>query len=181
MGNLMPRFEDNVFQENLLDNIFVNKILSFAKIGIIPKTLSKYQLEFTPIDYAANAVYKLIKGPTSKNRIFILQNEKTVSAYRLVRISKQLKHPIKVIPDEEYSKKMKEILEGENTKHLLNYIINDFNEKMQLEYNNNINIKSNFTIKYLRKLHFRWPKITNKYLIKFTNLFWKEIENDNHK
>ena len=68
----MPRYEDGVFQENALDNAFVNRIISFIKIGSIPKYLLKTPLEFAPIDYSAKAVYHIITHNVDKNRIFHL-------------------------------------------------------------------------------------------------------------
>ena len=51
VGNLMPRYNDGKFQENYMDNAYINRINSFYKIGYIPNDILDAYLEFTPIDY----------------------------------------------------------------------------------------------------------------------------------
>ena len=46
MGNLMPRFSDGEFQENVKDNAFLNKFASFVKAGIMPKYMLSCILSF---------------------------------------------------------------------------------------------------------------------------------------
>jgi hypothetical protein len=57
----------------------------------------------------------------------------------------------------------------------------DFDKDFHLNYSTGIRINSEFTIKYSKKLHFKWPKISRKYLIRFENLLWRVIKNDKNK
>ena len=66
-------------------------------------------------------------------------------------------------------------MQDNNSKYLLNHLLNEFNNNLYLQYKTNIIIKSDFTIKYLRRTHFRWPRITNEYLKNFINLLRKVI------
>ncbi len=181
MGHLMPRYSDGVFQENILNNAVTNRIMSLVKIGIVPENLLENPLEFTPVDCAAKAIYKLIKHSTNKNRVFILINHNTIPALKLIRIARKMNLPITVLPTEEFSKEIKHILNDEKRKHVLKYLMTDFDKNFHLNYNTGIKIKSDFTIKYLKKLHFKWPKISRRYLINFTNLLMGVIENDKNK
>ena len=175
MGNLMPRYSDGVFQENILDNAFINKLAAFIKIGEVPDYMLKEPLEFTPIDYAAKAVYALMTHPTYRNRIFHLNNTKNISVDKYIKVLKRLKYGIKIVSEEEFKDRVNAILNDENEKDSLNNLLNDFDKDLHLDYKNDIIIKSNFTIKYLKKIHFKWPKISNKYLIRFANLLRKVI------
>ena len=170
MGNLMPRFSDGVFQDNIEDNSFINKLAAFIKIGVIPNYILNSMLEFTPVDYAANAIYRITTHPTYKNRIFHLYNYKTVSTKKYIKILKKINYKIEVVDENEFKEKINEVLQDENSKNLLNNLLNDFNRDLHLDFNNDIIIKSKFTIRYLKKIKFKWPRISNKYLIKFINL-----------
>ncbi len=170
MGNLMPRYKDGLFQENLSDNAFLNRLASFVKIKIIPEYMLHNKLEFTPVDYAAKSVCKIITHKTDSNRVFHLCNQKTVTVSRCLRVLKKLNYPIEVLPEKEFIDKINNMLENEETKDLLKIIIDDFDENMHIQYNTEMEIKSNFTIKYLIKSLFIWPRITNAYLVNFVKV-----------
>ena len=175
MGNLMPRYSDGFFQENILDNAFINKLAAFVKIGFVPDYMLKELLEFTPIDFAAKAVYALITHPTYRNRIFHLNNNKNITVNKYIRVLRKINYDIKVLPEKEFKDSINLILNDENEKKSLNNLLNDFDKDLHLNYKNDIIVMSDFTIKYLKRIHFRWPKISNRYLIKFVNLLRKVI------
>ena len=170
MGNLMPRYRDGVFQENLSDNAFINRLASFVRIGIIPDYMINNSLEFTPVDYAAKSICKLLMHPTNANRIFHLCNPHTISVARCLKILQKLKYNIISLPEKNFVSKIKEILKKEQADNLLQIVIDDFDESMHINYNTDMIIKTNFTIKYLKQTFFRWPRITNRYLIRFFNI-----------
>ena len=173
MGHLMPRNKDGVFQENILNNELVEKCISFVKLGIIPDYILNISLDFTPVDAAVKAVYKILTHPTRKNRIFHLYNHKVVSISKVVKLSKRLNFNIEVLPENDFKDKIISILENENKKNLLNNLMRDFDDNLHLDYTTDIKMSSNFTVKYLNRLNFKWPKISNRYLIKFLKLLRK--------
>ncbi len=175
MGNLMPRFKDGFFQENFFNNAFMNKIIAFIKIGGIPDYLEKEYLEFTPVDYAANAIYKLITHPNKNNRIFHLYNHNYISLKKLLKRTNKAHYNIKVFSESDFKEKVKDIINSNNSDISFNYLLNDFNKDLHLNYKYDIIAKSEFTIKYLRKTLFRWPKLTNRYLTRFINILRKVI------
>ena len=146
MGNLMPRYKDYVFQENLSDNNYLNILASFIRLGFIPDYLKNYQLEFTPIDCAANAIMQLVSHPSKTNRIFHLYNHKTISAKKFIKVLKKLNYDIKILPDDSFKNEINLILENDNSKKLLNYLIDDFDSNLHLIYQSDIIVKSKFTI-----------------------------------
>lgn len=170
MGNLMPRQSDYLFQENIMQNAFVTKIAAFMKLGMIPEYLLKSPLEFTPVDTAAHAIYKLITNPSEKNRIFHIYNHKTISLSKFLKMTKNFGYDIKVLNESEFKSKSVEIIKNNNERNSLQNIANDFDNNYHLNYNGSIVLKSNFTIKYLKNCGFKWPKIKNKYLINFIKL-----------
>ena len=168
MGNLMPRYKDGVFQENILDNAFVNKLATFIKIGIIPDYMLHQLLNFTPIDYAAAAVYHLVTHPTDKNRVFHIYNHHNIATKKYLKTLKNLNYPVRIISEKEFKDTVNSMLSENATKDLLKNLLDDFNNDLHLDYGNDIIMKSKFTTKYLKKTHFKWPKISKKYLDNFT-------------
>ena len=175
MGHLSPRYRDGIFQENILENDMVNKIISFIKIGIFPDYLLKYPMELTPIDQSARAIYKIITHPNNINRIFHIYNHNFIYPYQIIKILKKFRYNIKILPESDFKKQIKSIIDNDKKRHLLKNLINDFNKDLHLDYKTDIIIKSDFTIKYLKKKLFRWKKFSNKYLVRFINLLRKEI------
>ena len=175
MGNLMPRYSDGVFQENILDNNFINIVASFMKLGFIPNYLLNYMLEFTPVDCAAKAICNLIANSTNTNRIFHIYNHKKISTKRFLKTYKNLGYNIDILSNDEFKKNIKSILQDSISKSKLKYLIDHFDESFNLDYINETTVKSNFTIRYLRRTFFRWPRISKRYLFKFINLLRKVI------
>ncbi len=170
MGNLMPRYKDGFFQENLADNAFLNRLASFVKIGIIPEYMLHNELEFTSVDYAAKAVCKILTHETVINRVFHICNHKTISVSRCLRVLRKLGYPIEVLPEKEFIEKVEEILKDEEKKDLLKIIIDDFDENMHINYNTDMKIKSKFTVRYLRRTIFWWSRLDNGYLTRFVDI-----------
>lgn len=170
MGNLMPRYSDGVFQENILNNAFITKFATFVKIGIIPSYMLKHPLNFTPVDYAANAIYKLITNPTNINRVFHILNNKNIYTEKYLRSLKASNINIKVLSEGKFIDKINDLINDDKLKNSLNNIINDFDNHLHLTYTSDIITISKFTAKYLKKIDFRWPKITMEYLKKFNNV-----------
>ena len=175
MGNLMPRYSDALFQENIQDNNFINKIKTFIKLGFIPDYLTNYKFEFTPVDYAANAILKLINHPSDKNRIFHLYNHKTIYLKTFLKLLKKENIEINILSESDFVNRVNLLMQNDNSKQILSYIIDDFDKNLHLNYTSNIKISSNFTTRYLKRIHFTWPRILKQYIINFIELIRREL------
>ena len=174
MGNLMPGYRDGKFQENASDNEFINKLISFIKIGILPDYLENYPLEFTPVDYAAKAICKVLTNYTKTNRVFHLYNNKTVPTEKCLKLLHKLGYDVNILKEKDFVTQINKMLKNEDSKTLINYLLNDFDKNTHIDYKTNIAVKSSFSKKYLRKMFFFWPKISKKYLIRFFDIL-KEV------
>lgn len=172
-GNITNRYYDGMFQMNVSDNAFANRIKSFINIGNIPKTLGNVELDFAPVDYCAEAVIKILNHFNDKFVVFHIDNKKHIKIKKLIEIINQLGINIKEIEEEEFKKKLKDLLKNEDNKKLISGIVNDLDNSKNLLYETNIKINSDFTIEYLRKLNFEWPNINKKYLEKYIEYFRK--------
>lgn len=174
MGNLMPRMKDGKFQQNMQSNAFINRVKSFCDIGYLPDYILDEPLEFTPIDIASKAIQKIITHPNNINRIFHIYNPNYISTKKLFNKAKEQKIKISIVNEKEFKASIKQILDDDNRKNKIEYLLNDFNNNLHLDYKYDIITKSILTTKYLRKTFFIWPKISNRYLIKFIKLLKKE-------
>ena len=170
MGNLMPRYRDGVFQENIDDNSFINKTISFINLQEIPDYVVNESLEYTPIDYAAKAVIKLVTHYNLNNRIFHIYDPKYVPIRKLLKIARRHNCNIKVIPEKVFKERVKQLLDKEDEEELLKSLINDLDNDLHLDYKTDIILKSEFSNNYLRKTFFRWPRISEKYIIRLLQL-----------
>lgn len=164
VGNLMPRFKDGIFQENYDQNAYLSRLKAFLQIGCIPDTIYNTYLEFTPIDCCANAIVDVIQYPTKNNRIFHLFNHNHVYLNKLLEFLKDLNYKIDVIKESNFKEVIRDILNNDSKKSILNNLANDFGEDLDLNYESNIKIKSDFTIKYLNEINFKWPNIDLNYI-----------------
>ena len=166
VGNLMPRFTDGKFQQNIKENAYLNRLLAFLEIGSIPDSLINGYLEFTPIDYTADAILKLISYPSKKNRIFHLFNDNHIKISEFLNLLKLYNYIIDIVPEEDFKTKVKNILNDDSRKSILNNLINDFDKDLNLYYSTNIILKSELTKKYLDHIGFVWPTIDSNYIKK---------------
>ena len=175
VGNLMPRLRDGIFQENINDNAFINRIVGFIKLGTIPDYIKDEYLEFTPVDTISNAIIKIITHPHANNKIFHLFNHNHVYINKCVKYFSELNKDLKIVTEAEFKKYVKSALNSKKQKEILNNLINDLDSDLHLLYKTDIIIKSEITKKYLSKLGFVWPKISDKYMKKFIELLRRNI------
>ncbi|MBR1539730.1 MAG: amino acid adenylation domain-containing protein [Clostridia bacterium] len=170
MGQLMPRLTDGIFQENFRSNAYINRFVAICKIGVIPDYVLKRPLEFTPVDCAANAIYKILTNSTKTNRIFHLYNYKMISFKKFLKILKENGLNIRVTSEEQFKEKINQLVNDENFKHSLKNLVNDFDKNLHLSYNVGIDLNSDFSIRYLKRANFRWPKLYKRYFLKIIEL-----------
>ena len=58
VGNITPRLSDGKFQINANENAFMNRIITFNSLKVIPETTLEIPVEFTFVDYLAEAIVK---------------------------------------------------------------------------------------------------------------------------
>ncbi len=170
VGNLMNRYSDSKFQPNANENAYIGRLASFLNIGCMPDYLKNNYLEFTPIDICADSVIKLIQYPTKENRIFHLFNHNHVDVTDAIKIIKDYMQ-FDVIPNDVFINRIDKLLLEENSNSLLAGLLRDFDDNKNLVYQSRVKLRSEFTIDYLQKIGFIWPKISENYLRKFLEYF----------
>ena len=164
LGNITNRFSDGKFQINISENAFVNRLVTFIKLGYLPNYLSNGYLEFTPVDLCAEAICKIIKydSPYSVYHVF---NNKHVNMLKTIDYLKEYGIDIEIVDNDKFLDVVNNILEDD--KKILSGIINDFDNKKQLVYESDITLNNDFTNGFLHKVGFDWPEIDEKYIFKY--------------
>ena len=170
IGNITNRYVDGKFQINVAENAFVNRIKSIIKLGVIQEELLEHSLEFTPVDYCAKAITKIIEYNTKFN-ILHLSNHNFINISKLIKILNELGEKITPVNEKCFKEKINIALKDKEMKANLKGIITDLDENKKLNLINNIIPNDNFTTTYLNKLNFKWPEIDKEYLEKYINYF----------
>jgi len=177
IGILSGRLSDGIFQENIADNAFYNRIKSMLTLRSVSESMLDQEIEFTPIDVCTKNIVALAKNSILDNRIYHLYNHHFATIRDIVQVLNSFDYKIDIVSDEEFEKRIIEVSEGENSKALLG-IINDIdyknNSSISINYNFTVKISSEYTQKYLHLLKCDW-NITNKAYIKKIIAYMKKV------
>lgn len=169
-GNLTNRICDLKFQKNVYENAFIDRISTLFKINSLPESLRCFDIEFTPIDCAALATYKIIANFVDK-KIYHIFNNNHVKLYEYINIlNKEFNLNINIICDKEFAKFTKETIDN-NDGIISKTLIQDLDENYELNYNSNIKVMCKYTNDFLEKCGFYWPVIDDKYIIEYIKYF----------
>ena len=173
MGNLTSRYSDGKFQPNVEENAFANRLKTIIDLGVVPDNLLDFNVEFTPIDEAAKAIYLLTTVDNNFNT-YHLFNHNHIVMRDLNKILKKCGYNLKKISKKQMTELIEHYTRQEKGYEIVKGIIQDLTKNKELEYKPNTIIKSNFTIELLEKLGFEWPVIDEEYILKYIN-YLKDI------
>ncbi len=175
MGNLTNRFSDGMFQKNYESNAFLNRVKGVLELGIFPEYLIKdtNYAEFTPIDEAANAVMTITRHFSTEQTVFHINSIKVVYFSKLLEYFNKLGFKLKTVSGSTFTDALRATAKQTGMEHIFETFINDMDENDTLNYDSNIRIENNFTVRYLKNLGFEWKNIDLKYLRKYAEYFRK--------
>ena len=168
LGNIMPRISDGKFQENIEENAFINRIKTFLKLKVLPDSISKINLEFTPVDTAATAILKIVFYAKEKNIIYHVFNHKYLSISDFIKILSDIGIDIKLIDSNEFKTLIKQLLNS-SREDILTTLINELDKDSTLNYDK-IVINSDYTINFLRVHDFEWQNVDKNYILNILKL-----------
>lgn len=166
LGDLMGRYSDGVFQENINENATYLRLKSILEIGAVPEDIIEKKLEFSPVDEIAKAVSTIIWSDNCLNRIFNVYNPNMITTFQLLRIIDKIDYSVKSISKETFIRLIEEISRDEIKQIKLHGIINDFTDNKDLVYNYTIKQQNEITTQYLKSLGFVWNDIDEEYIHK---------------
>ena len=173
IGNITNRYSDGVFQKNIENNAFANRIKSFVDIGAFPEYALDHEIELTPVDLCADCIIKILEH-SSKCNMFHLYNPNLLSVKLLYNVlKKEFGINLSPLSNRLFSYLITGILQDEKNKKILSGIIYDLDNDKNLIYTSKIRLNANFTNSYLNKIGFHWKKIDEDYIVKYMNYFKK--------
>jgi len=152
IGNLTGRFSDGRFQINEKENLFYQLLEIISNQKILPETILKSQIEFTPVDLAAEAFYKLFKFQQKTIDMYHIFNNSTLKLKDFCKITN---NKFKFLPYLEFKQKM------QNNPLILAAI--DYFANYSNDYKKFSNAK---TLVFLKKNDFTWTKPDKEYINK---------------
>ncbi|MCH5348878.1 MAG: thioester reductase domain-containing protein, partial [Oscillospiraceae bacterium] len=175
MGNLTNRFSDGMFQINYQTNAAAQRIKGILELGMVPDYLiaEEMDVEFTPIDEAAQAIMTIARHFSTKRTVFHINNTKAVYLDRLIEIFCELGCPLKAVSGADFTAALRKTAKQAGLEHIFETFINDLDKNDRLNYDSNIRIENAFTEEYLRRLGFKWSEIGIEYLRKYVSYFRK--------
>lgn len=149
MGNLTGRYSDGLFQRNIGENAFYATIRLVLEGNKISNELLDKEIEFTPIDLAAEAIVKSFDVAESNGRVFHITNHNMITVRKFLELVREDD------PDSVYV--------GDNDQ-LVGQIYLD--ENGDLNYSSDILVESDITKRFLALTGFEWPKVDLAYIQK---------------
>lgn len=170
IGNLTNRFEDGLFQINVSENAFVNRLKSIINLGVMPESFLKHSFELTPVDLCAKAIVKIL---CAKHNFSVLHlfNTNLVSYKDFLGIINNCGYNVTCVPDEEIPHYINQYLSNDSLKNKISGIITDINSDRELNYTSGILLNADITNKFLNKTGFYWPILNLEYFKKYFEFF----------
>lgn len=149
LGNIMPRFDDGVFQENANQNVFLSSIQAIIKSKVIAKNFLGIKLEFSPVDECSKIILKLLEDNYSNSIYHILSN-KEISIFELITILKFLDCDISDVDLRTFIEEVTKNSDEYTKEYILGNNINKYSQDI--------------TLSQLEKLNLEWSCINIKYI-----------------
>lgn len=156
IGRLTWRIEDKKFQKNFESNEFYESLKLFIEMKMIPENLKNTDIEISPVNYCAKAIYNLIQQ-NKINGVFHVFNENVLKMQTIIDFLNNLGHNIRFTTSEEF---MREFIKRDDeikTRNMI-HISND-----QYEMESNPALSNELTNKLLVSSGFKWPIIDKEY------------------
>jgi len=166
MGNLTGRYCDGMFQKNIGENAFYNRLKSIIDMKAVPKYLLSQSIDLTPVDYAGRFVAVLSMKQESQGRVFHLYNHNKIRIKDLIDMFHALSINIEVLDQKKYINFVKEISMNSAKQNSLAGIINDLNGSEILNYRFPVVPDSRITREYIKKYGLEWPDVDLEYIRK---------------
>lgn len=117
VGNLTGHSETGKFQRNIDDNAFYRMIKSMLCLGKTPE--ANWHVDFTPINYASQALVALARQPKSNGHIFHLCNPVPLTYLNFIEEMKAFGYELEIVTADAYEDWL---LNGEHPENMQEYL-----------------------------------------------------------
>jgi thioester reductase-like protein len=164
-GNLMARNEDGEFQINFETNGFINRLKAYSAIGKIPYSILGGEVELTPIDSTARAILLLARAP-KECVLFHTYNNHNIYTADIVEIMNSVGFNISGSEEDEFKAAFTEAMDDKLKQEAISGLVTAVGMGKG-KGRGLVPVENTYTIQVLYRLGYKWPLITDEYLIMF--------------
>jgi len=170
-GNLANRYADLKFQKNYQENATLTRLKAFVDLGVYPWQLSRFPIEFSPVDDTAKAIIKLAQRHSGKCSVFQVYNHKPVRFVDFVKALKSVGIKMKATTVRRFLHEVNKTVNQMEKSHIHKALIHDISADGKLRINSNITLCNEFSARYLKQIGFEWCDIGRAYLEGYIRYF----------
>lgn len=149
MGNIMPRIEDGIFQENANQNAFLTAIKFIVNSKVIPEKFADMPIEFSPVDECSKFVVELIKRNLPFN-IYHIANNNNFTFADFKNLLSELNIDLNIVDIDTFKSALENYADEYTKEYLLNNKLSKFSQDR--------------TLKNLHDINLYWKKIDLNYI-----------------
>ena len=164
IGILTGRYSDGVFQHNIEENAFYRRLKSIFEITYLPENIFEEYLEFTPVDYCADSIVRILMNDLGKQRIYHIFNHKIIKVRDFINVLQPYGINVTQATSGEFLDIVNKLSTTNEGKQIISGIVSDIIVQGGLSFSSEVIIDSTISLIDLRKLDFDWPEITAEYL-----------------
>ncbi len=166
VGVLTGRYSDGFFQHNIEENAFYRKLKSIFEISYLPGNIFEEYIEFTPVDYCADAIVQLLMGDLEQRRVYHLFNHKIIKIRDFIDVLKQYDINVIEVSTNNFLDVIGKLSTTYEGKQIISGIVSDVVVQGGLSFSSEVTVDSTISLMDLHKINFDWPEITPEYLEK---------------
>ncbi len=169
MGNLTGRYSDGKFQPNIADNGFYSAMKSIITLGAVSDKLLSEKIEFSPVDFAAQAIVKILCTSQSCGHIFHVFNPHLIKIADLLNVFHNIDIHVQTLRHNQLKEAMHLSSVKSSTLDAYSGMMVYLKDNGELAYPAPIDIHADFTYAYLGRLNLQWPIVEEFYLKRLTD------------
>ena len=142
-------------------------------MGYLPECWLEENLEFSPVDEVANAITIICKTGGTKQIVYHVYNQYTLTFRKLLLVFKELGIKIVPISNEVFKEKLFDYAEKNTKSKVLQALIGIMDKEGNFRLSNCIEVNNSVTCTFLNEQGFEWKQIGEEYLKKYFEYFIK--------
>ncbi len=165
VGNLMARMSDSEFQINFETNGFINRLKAYGAVEKVPYSVLAGEVELTPIDSTARAILVLSRTP-KECTLFHTYNNHNIYIADIIEIMNSVGLNIKGAEEEEFNTAFSIARSDESKQDAISGLVTTVGMGKG-KGRSLVSVINTYTIQILYRLGYKWPLISDEYLVLF--------------
>jgi thioester reductase-like protein len=168
VGNLVGRWKDGVFQENIQTNQLYNDIKALVHLGKSPANLQHQDIEITPVDLCSQSLLNLFLLKDAIGYNFHLMNPHRIPLGELIGFLNQFGFQIDLVDFKTFSNYVEKEVKSKPFLEALSGIFYSLQPESRESVDESplITFDDTFTLRILKKTRFSWARLNFDYISK---------------